>query len=328
MGRSRDILLTLIVCLLAALCIMDLFNKKQTIKEKTNQTEPEQETVETLEKDDPLVTQLLDLISYDQTAYVLAQHSTVQFELVNQFPDDVKLMMAYLNANESDKTVLNTTTYDSSSMSFVYDNNDFTQVIQGGSYAIKSIPEDTMKRLVEEIFGDNSYHPANFAPNYGNYMTIFFYNPTRKEYVEYESGTKDIPVSVLHSMSKKYGIELTTLISGGEPHMHSYFLTKKDKGISVERRADYRYQSLAYGFMNRKAEPFMVTITPEDTKEIHFNSHPGHEFNYMIEGSMRIIVDGKEMILEEGDSLYFDSTKPHGMQAMNGKNAKFLAIII
>ena len=187
MGRSRDILLTLIVCLLAALCVMDLFNKKQTIKEKTNQTEPEQETVETLEKDDPLVTQLLDLISYDQTGYVLAQHSTVQFELVNQFPDDVKLMMAYLNANESDKTVLNTTTYDSSSMSFVYDNNDFTQVIQGGSYAIKSIPEDTMKRLVEEIFGDDSYHPANFAPNYGNYMTIFFYNPTRKEYVEYET---------------------------------------------------------------------------------------------------------------------------------------------
>ncbi len=151
---------------------------------------------------------------------------------------------------------------------------------------------------------------------------------TPEQYTEYESGTKDIPVSVLHSMAKKYGFELTTLISGGEPHMHSYFLTKKDKGISVERRADYRYQSLAYGFMNRKAEPFMVTITPEETKEIHFNSHPGHEFNYMIEGSMRIIVDGKEMILEEGDSLYFDATKMHGMQAINGKNAKFLAIII
>ena len=48
----------------------------------------------------------------------------------------------------------------------------------------------------------------------------------------------------------------------------------------------------------------------------------------MIEGSMKIVVDGKEMILEEGDSLYFDATKPHGMQALNGATAKFLAIII
>ena len=45
-------------------------------------------------------------------------------------------------------------------------------------------------------------------------------------------------------------------------------------------------------------------------------------------GAMKIVVDGKEMELEEGDSLYFDAMKPHGMQALNGRNAKFLAIII
>lgn len=151
---------------------------------------------------------------------------------------------------------------------------------------------------------------------------------TKDQYEAYESGTIDIPVGVLHSMSKKYNIELTTLISGDEPHMKSYFLTRKGKGLAVDRRSDYKYQSLAFGFSNRKADPFMVTITPEETKEIHLNSHPGHEFNLMMEGSMRIVVDGKEMVLEEGDSLYFDATKPHGMQAMNNAPARFLAIII
>lgn len=48
----------------------------------------------------------------------------------------------------------------------------------------------------------------------------------------------------------------------------------------------------------------------------------------MIEGSMKLVIDGKELILEEGDSVYFDATKKHGMQALNGKNAKFLAVII
>ena len=149
-----------------------------------------------------------------------------------------------------------------------------------------------------------------------------------EQYENYESGNVDIPVGILQSMSKKYGIDLGTLISGKEPHMKSYCLTKNGKGLSVDRRSDYKYQALASGFQNRKADPYLVTITPEETKEIHFNAHPGHEFEYMIEGSMKLVVDGKEMIVEEGDSVYFDATKQHGMQALNGKNAKFLAIII
>lgn len=149
-----------------------------------------------------------------------------------------------------------------------------------------------------------------------------------EQYKTFESGNVDIPVGVLQSMSREYKIDLGTLISGQEPRMHSYYLTKKDKGLSVDRRNDYEYQALATGFQNRKADPFIVRITPEETKEIHFNSHPGHEFELMLEGSMKIVVDGKEMTLEEGDSIYFDATKKHGMQALNGKNAKFLAIII
>lgn len=149
-----------------------------------------------------------------------------------------------------------------------------------------------------------------------------------EQYQKYETGTVDIPVGVLQSMSKKYGIDLSVLISGKEPHMKSYCLTKKGKGLSVDRRNDYKYQALASGFQNRKADPFIVTITPEDTKQIHFNSHPGHEFEYIIEGSIKLVVDGKELFLEEGDSVYFDATKQHGLQALNEKPAKFLAIII
>lgn len=147
------------------------------------------------------------------------------------------------------------------------------------------------------------------------------------QYKEYESGAVDIPVGVLQSMAKKYGMDLGVLISGKEPHMHSYCLTKKGKGLSVERRSDYKYEALASGFINRKSDPFIVTVPFEPNADIHFNSHPGHEFEYMIEGKMQIVVDGKEMILEEGDSIYFDGTKQHGMKALE-KTAKFLAIII
>lgn len=150
---------------------------------------------------------------------------------------------------------------------------------------------------------------------------------TIDQYKAYESGNIDIPVGVLQSMAKEYKMDLGTLISGQEPHMHSYCLTKKGKGLSVERRSDYKYEALASGFINRKSDPFIVTVPFEPNTEIHFNSHPGHEFEYMIEGKMEIIVDGKSMVLEEGDSIYFDGTKQHGMRALD-KPAKFLAIII
>jgi quercetin dioxygenase-like cupin family protein len=61
---------------------------------------------------------------------------------------------------------------------------------------------------------------------------------------------------------------------------------------------------------------------------VHYNSHPGQEFNYVIEGTLKVIINGNEIILNEGDSLFFDSGANHGMKAMNNKTAKFLAIIL
>jgi quercetin dioxygenase-like cupin family protein len=40
-----------------------------------------------------------------------------------------------------------------------------------------------------------------------------------------------------------------------------------------------------------------------------------------------IYIDGRQLTLNEGDSLYFDSGLNHGMKALNGKPAKFLAMI-
>jgi len=152
---------------------------------------------------------------------------------------------------------------------------------------------------------------------------------SRDEYIKLESGTVDISVSILHRISHAYGVELTTLMFGDEPKMSSYFVTRKGKGISVERTKAYKYQSLAAGFSKRNADPFMVTVHPKpDNEPIYENSHAGQEYNYVISGRMLIRINGKDIILEEGDSIYFNSELPHGMKALDGKEVKFLAIIL
>lgn len=151
---------------------------------------------------------------------------------------------------------------------------------------------------------------------------------TEKELESYEKGLSDIPVGSLHNIAKYFNVELNTLLTGEEPHLHGYCLTRRDSGVTVKRRLDYQYKSLAFTFADRKAEPFLVTVEPKPEAEpIHLNTHLGQEFDYVIDGSLLISLNGKEFILEEGDSLYYDSGIPHGMKALKGKSARFLACI-
>jgi transcriptional regulator with XRE-family HTH domain len=146
---------------------------------------------------------------------------------------------------------------------------------------------------------------------------------------KYESGNEDIPVSVLFSIANRFKVELSALLTGESPRLHNYLVVRNGKGLKVERRKEYDYQSLAYNFANKKAEPFLVTVTP-DTEEtpVNYNSHAGQEFNYILEGTVKIFINNHEIILNEGDSIYFDSGNKHAMKALNGKTAKFLAIIL
>jgi transcriptional regulator with XRE-family HTH domain len=148
------------------------------------------------------------------------------------------------------------------------------------------------------------------------------------EYLLLENGERDIPVSVLHNISQQCNVEMTTLLFGEEPHLKTYYLTRKGKGTAMDRTKAYKYQSLAAGFIDRKADPFIVTVEPNDDAPIHLNSHNGQEFNMVLEGSLLISINGKELILNEGDSIYFDATKLHGMKALNGEPVRFLALII
>ncbi len=147
------------------------------------------------------------------------------------------------------------------------------------------------------------------------------------EYLALETGEQDIPVGVLHRICHNYNVELSALLFGDEPRMTSYYLTRKGHGPSVERSQHYKYQSLAAGFADRKADPFIVTVEPSN-EPIHLNAHAGQEFNLILEGSMQISIGGKLLQLEEGDSIYFDAARPHGMKALNELPVKFLAMII
>ena len=146
-------------------------------------------------------------------------------------------------------------------------------------------------------------------------------------YRKVESGENDISVTMLQKIAREHHISLDELLFGTEPRTNKYFVTRSGRGFAIERVKAYRYQSLAAGFKGRVMTPLLVSVDPND-RPITLNQHDGQEFDAVVSGELLIHIDGHEVVLREGDTIYFDARLKHGMKALNQQPAKFLAIII
>ena len=144
-------------------------------------------------------------------------------------------------------------------------------------------------------------------------------------YGRYESGELDIPISVLYNIAVKLGTDVTVLMTGEDPRMDSAAVCRKGKGVRIERYPGYEFSSLAYNFKGRTLEPLLVLLDSSRPPAPQV-AHSGQEFNYVVEGQMKITVGSAEYILAEGDSIYFNATLPHDQSAVEG-TARFITII-
>ena len=148
------------------------------------------------------------------------------------------------------------------------------------------------------------------------------------DYEAYEAGGKDFSFSHLFNIASVLGVDISDLLTGDSPKLRGYILTRNGKGLAFERRKAYHYQHLAYNFRDKKAEPFIVVCECDGKltgKEEH--AHEGQEFDYLLEGHMKIVLGGNDLYLGPGDSVYFDSSLPHAMYAIDG-DARFIAVVI
>lgn len=150
---------------------------------------------------------------------------------------------------------------------------------------------------------------------------------SQEDYNKMESGELDFPASALYEIANALKADLTEILTGRPAHVNIYSVTRKDAGVVVNRRDQYNYENLAANFINKKCEPFVVTV-PVETTVPEQNSHLGQEFIYLLEGNMVVKILDNEITLSVGDSMYLDSTKAHSMKAVGDQPAKFLAIII
>ncbi len=146
-----------------------------------------------------------------------------------------------------------------------------------------------------------------------------------KTYIDYEEGVRDIPISVLYKIAGELKTDPTVLLTGEAPRMNTHSIVRAGHGVDIERYPGYSYSSLAYNFIGRDMEPLLVSLQPED-KTPALVVHGGQEFNYVLEGKMRVTLGKHTYDLSAGDCIYFDPKLPHAQSAVDAP-AKFLTII-
>lgn len=152
-----------------------------------------------------------------------------------------------------------------------------------------------------------------------------------QEYEEKEAGLSDFSFTFLYKCAQCFGIDITELITGEMPKLSFYSVVRAQHGLPIKRREGFEYQHLAYLFKSRIAEPFVVTapfVGEVETQDIALSTHEGQEFDYVLEGSLKVRLGDHVETLHPGDTVYYDSGHPHGMAATGGSNCKFMAVVM
>lgn len=154
---------------------------------------------------------------------------------------------------------------------------------------------------------------------------------SEEQYREYESGTADLPFTYMHKCAKVFGIEIADLLEGYSPKLTGYTVSRKGKGLVTASEDGITIQDMAPLFHKKIATPYWVTYEYSDelqNQPIHTTTHAGQEFDLIIKGSLKVKVGEHEEVLHEGDSIFYNSSTPHGMIAVDGHDCVFLAMIM
>ena len=96
---------------------------------------------------------------------------------------------------------------------------------------------------------------------------------------------------------------------------------------AIHSRKHREYHSLSKSKADRHMEPFIIDVMPTEDTDFVLSSHEGEEFIMVMEGIMEISYGKNTYLLEEGDSIYYDSIVPHHVHAYEGQAAKILAVV-
>ena len=156
-------------------------------------------------------------------------------------------------------------------------------------------------------------------------------NLTVEEYQACEAGSRNLSIAFLYRCTLSFGVDMGDLLEGRSPKLRSYALTRKGDGQRIEEAHHMIGYNLAADFRNRIGLPLYMELKYREGAEyqdIELVTHEGQECDIVIKGRMKIQIGSRSEILNPGDCIYYDSSTPHGMIAVDGEDCSFYAFVL
>ena len=152
-----------------------------------------------------------------------------------------------------------------------------------------------------------------------------------EEYIQCEAGNRNLSIAFLYRCTLSFGVDMSDLLEGRSAKLRAYDLTRKGEGQRIEEAHHMVGWNLASDFRNRIALPLYMEMKYREGAEyedIDLVTHEGQECDIVIRGHMKIQIGSHTEILHAGDTIYYDSSTPHGMIAVEGEDCAFYAIVL
>ena len=152
-----------------------------------------------------------------------------------------------------------------------------------------------------------------------------------EEYEKRESGEMDLTFTFLYKCAKRFGVDITELMTGESPHIKWYSIVRPEEGMHIDRHSDFEYLHKAPFFKGRLCEPFLVDVPYQEESQnapIHLSYHKGQALDYVLKGHLRYAFEDHIEEVGPGDTLLYDSGRGHGIIAIGGEDAQILAVVI
>jgi transcriptional regulator with XRE-family HTH domain len=141
------------------------------------------------------------------------------------------------------------------------------------------------------------------------------------------------PISTLLKVAAGLGTDISFFFQEEAANPKTSLVRSHERLVSQRRQVQgkaylgYAYEALAFKKAFKHMEPFLVTFDPKPEDEVIRFSHDGEEFAFVLEGRLEFTTDTERIVLEPGDSLYFDSDQLHGFRALDDSPARALVTV-
>lgn len=148
---------------------------------------------------------------------------------------------------------------------------------------------------------------------------------TRSFLSQVERGLANPSLTNLRRIAGELRVPLFLLLADGT-HPRNALVRKAERRNLVLPNATTSYQLLSPD-LNRKIEMIFTTLRVGSASCEEPLSHPGEECAFLLKGKVSVEVGTEKFVLDEGDTLYFDSTLPHRIVNLGDVPAEIVSAI-